>query len=141
MKAIVVAMLTASFVASGGLAAAQESIGQAEYMSSCAICHGPEGKGDGYLAGYLKKAPPSLTGLQEANGGVFPVSSVYELIDGTQLEGAHGTSAMPVWGDRYTAQAEEEFGRFTLGFEPSRQVYVRVKILALVEYIATLQAQ
>lgn len=39
--------------------------GKAEYMNSCAVCHGPEGKDDGPLA-------DELLNLSKQNGGEFP---------------------------------------------------------------------
>ena len=50
------------------------SIGEAEYMNSCAQCHGPAGKGDGVISGFLNTKLPDLTQVQKNNGGVFPVS-------------------------------------------------------------------
>lgn len=114
-------------------------IGQSEYMNSCAQCHGASGKGDGYLAGFLNAPMPDLTALQANNDGVFPVSAVYAIIDGSAVSGAHGTAEMPAWGDRYSLE-----GNTALGTEFSsedRAAYVRGRILALVEYISTMQVQ
>jgi len=122
---------------------AQEmSIGEREFMNSCAQCHGPEGKGDGYLVEYfLEGGAPDLTGLQKANGGVFPVAQVYALIDGTATEGIHGDSMMPTWGDRYSMEAEEDLGRYFALSPEDQAAAVRARILALIEYISTLQVQ
>lgn len=114
-------------------------IGQREFMNSCAQCHGAGGKGDGYLAGFLDTPIPDLTALQANNGGVFPVSQVYAIIDGSATMGVHGTSEMPAWGDRYSIE-----GNTALGSEFSaedRAAFVRGRILALVEYISTLQVE
>jgi mono/diheme cytochrome c family protein len=52
---------------------AQEmSNGQQEYLNSCAVCHGADGKGDGPLADELRKRPSDLTTLTRRNGGEFP---------------------------------------------------------------------
>lgn len=117
------------------------SIGQQEYMNSCAQCHGPEGKGDGFLVDYfLETGSADLTGIQKANGGVFPVSDVYAIIDGSAAAGIHGDSKMPAWGHRYSVEAEGIFGQdFALSTE-SREAIVRGRILALIDYISTLQA-
>ena len=140
MKALLVAPLTAALTALPLFAAAQDvSIGEAEYMNSCAQCHGPAGKGDGVIAGFLTTQAPDLTMLQKSNGGVFPVSSVYAIIDGSKAAGAHGSTEMPSWGQRYSAKAPR-----ALGWEYSpgdAEVFVRGRILALVEYIATLQEE
>ena len=59
-----------------------ETIGAFEYMNSCAACHGANGKGDGTIAPYLNVALPDLTKLQANNGGVFPVTRVFQIIEG-----------------------------------------------------------
>ena len=115
------------------------SLGEAEYLDSCAICHGPLGKGDGPLALYLKNSVPDLTGLTKANGGVFPVSKTYAIIDGTKVSGEHGTRNMPAWGRKYSLQAEGDLRRYSLGYEDRRQTYVRARILALIDYLASIQ--
>lgn len=52
------------------------------YATNCAGCHGAKGRGDGALATDLPVAPPDLTGLTLANGGVFPAERVMETIHG-----------------------------------------------------------
>lgn len=122
---------------------AQEySIGQHEFMNSCAHCHGASGKGEGILAGYLTDAVPDLTTLQKENDGVFPFANVYQVIDGTD-EDVHGTREMPVWGDRYMRTPPGEVvppvGEF--GSRRDQEIFARGRILALIEYISTLQEQ
>ncbi len=113
------------------------SIGEAEYMNSCAQCHGPAGKGDGVISGYLNSKLPDLTQVQKNNGGVFPVSKIYATIDGQAAGGAHGSSDMPAWGLRYSRAAPR-----TLGFyygPADEEAFIRSRILALVEFISSLQ--
>ncbi|SMX41819.1 c-type cytochrome [Actibacterium lipolyticum] len=114
-------------------------IGQREYMNSCAQCHGASGRGDGYLAGFLNSPTPDLTVLQRDNGGVFPVASVYAVIDGSAAAGVHGDREMPAWGNRYSVQAGRQLGREFLSDDSD--TFVRGRILALIEYISTLQAE
>ncbi len=129
-----------ALVCSASTANSQEAtLGEFEYINSCAQCHGLDGTGSGVLAEYLKSDVPDLTRLSEANGGIFPVAKVYSLIDGTEASGVHGTRGMPAWGFRYSEQAEEEMESFTIGFEDRRRAFVRMRILALVEYLSTLQ--
>lgn len=121
---------------SPALAAAQ-SVGEIEYMNSCAACHGPDGTGGGPMVGFLTGSLPDLTKLSEGNGGVFPVSRVYTTIDGTTTAGSHGSGEMPVWGRRYSARGEA-------GANPDfraeeTEVFVRFRILALTEYLASIQ--
>jgi len=81
------------------LAAAQDAIpGKTEYLSSCAACHGEDGRGGGVLASVLKVPPADLTTLAARNGGNFPLSAVTEIIDGRTLIAAHGSRDMPIWG-------------------------------------------
>ena len=89
------------------------------------------------LAGFLETPPSDLTVLQQENGGVFPVSSVYAIIDGSRATGVHGTSDMPAWGMRYSAKAPGALGYYYT--EDDADAFVRGRILALVEYISTLQ--
>jgi mono/diheme cytochrome c family protein len=72
--------------------------GKLEYLSSCAACHGEDGKGNGVLASVLKVPAPDLTTLSRRNDGHFPLAAVTEIIDGRTLIAAHGTREMPIWG-------------------------------------------
>jgi mono/diheme cytochrome c family protein len=72
--------------------------GKMEYLSSCAACHGEDGKGNGILASVLKVPPADLTTLSRRNDGHFPLAAVTEIIDGRTLIAAHGTREMPIWG-------------------------------------------
>ncbi len=137
----IVALGAVAAMASTAIAPAQEmSIGQREYVNSCASCHGVSGKGDGALAGFLSQTIPDLTVLAKNNGGVFPVSRMYEVIDGRAEVAAHGMRDMPVWGDEYDAQARAgRLGEFAA--RPDMDAFVRGRILALIEYVSTLQVE
>ncbi|KFE33453.1 c-type cytochrome [Thioclava atlantica] len=115
------------------------TIGQIEYENSCVQCHGPAGKGDGPMAVVLKNGAPDLTRLQADNGEVFPVSKVYALIAGDGITGAHGSQEMPAWGFRYRVNAPSMVGPF--GTAEDERAFVRGRILALIDYIASLQEQ
>ena len=78
--------------------------GKAEYLANCANCHGADGKGAGPHSGSLKKRPADLTLLAKRNHGVFPVSVVYQLIDGRGSERQHLSDEMPIWGCRQSTQ-------------------------------------
>ena len=112
--------------------------GEREYMNSCARCHGADGKGGGPMAGYLTTALPDLTQMQKANGGVFPLTDIYALIDGSGAMGPHGTREMPAWGQRYNVDSEAQL---SLDMAVSRETYVRTRILALIEQLSTIQEQ
>jgi len=100
LKLLAVAIVTSGFNTS---AWAQElDPGKTEFLSQCAICHGTDGKGNGFLSEELKTKPANLTVLAKNNNGVFPLNAVYEVIDGRKSIRAHGTRGMPIWGLRYT---------------------------------------
>lgn len=126
---------TAFFIAGTAYAQGRSELGKVEYDSNCAMCHGPGGKGDGSYAQYLKMPVPDLTTISKRNGGVFPADRLIEVIDGRQALKGHGPRGMPIWGASYTEQANEYYRG--LGF--SGEQYVRARILALVDYLYTLQ--
>jgi hypothetical protein len=80
----------------------ESDLEKAEYLSSCANCHGEDRKGKGPFSRKLKTAPPDLTTLAKKNNGVFPVISVYRNIDGRNLVESHEGREMPIWGCRHT---------------------------------------
>ena len=119
------------------LAQEQASIGQLEFESSCASCHGLDAKGSGPYAELLTVSVPDLTQLQANNDGVFPFERAYRVIDGRQEVKAHGPRDMPIWGDRYNNEALNMgmVGDMMMG----REAYTRSRILALISYLSTLQ--
>jgi mono/diheme cytochrome c family protein len=111
--------------------------GAYEYQNSCVQCHGVSGKGDGPVTDFLPGAEvPDLTVLKKNNGGVFPVQAVFDTISGDDVASAHGTRDMPIWGDRFRDRAMSG----EAGWTPEQgQVYAGSRILALIEYLASLQ--
>lgn len=84
--------------------------GENVYMNNCAACHGALGKGDGPVAESLIKVPSNLTLLSKNNGGSFPETAIYQLIDGRRVvvtdegrsvETYHGPREMPIWGNTF----------------------------------------
>lgn len=119
--------------------AGKSDLGKYEYETACAVCHGLSGKGDGPFSSYMQKSiVTDLTAIAKKNNGVFPVSQVYEIIDGTKLVAAHGNRDMPIWGDRYKVEATKQ-----LSYYPylDADVFVHGRILALTEYIYRLQVR
>jgi mono/diheme cytochrome c family protein len=99
-KWLMVVSVTIGLTASGW--AEEVEAGRAEYLSNCAPCHGTDGKGKGPLSSKLKTKPADLTTFAKKNNGVFPLSAVYEAVDGRDASGSHGTPEMPIWGCRHT---------------------------------------
>jgi mono/diheme cytochrome c family protein len=110
-------------------------LGKREFDNKCAVCHGLDAKGGGPYAEQLKRGLPDLTTLARRNGGVFPVSRTYDTIEGAGR--GHGTRAMPVWGLDYTIQAAEALPELPY----NQAVYVRTRIMALLEYLNQLQVK
>jgi mono/diheme cytochrome c family protein len=117
------------------LAQARPDLGKREFETKCAVCHGLDGKGKGPYAEQLKRPLPDLTLLARNNGGVFPVSRTYETIEGAGK--GHGTRDMPVWGMDYTIQAAEALPEMPY----NQAVYVRTRIMSLLEYLNQLQVK
>jgi len=115
-------------------ATAQEmNYGQAEYLSSCASCHGPMGLGNGPLAAELRTPPADLTVLAKKNGGAFPYWRVFAVIDGRYVVPGHGERDMPVWGRQFLEDDARVFG-------PSGgEIVTGERIHELAGYIETLQ--
>ncbi len=118
--------------------AAKIDVGALEYGQSCALCHGLTAKGDSSYNVYLAHPAPDLTTLAKRNGGVFPFERVYEVIDGRQTAGAHGTRDMPIWGARYINDVNYSYPEIS---PEGAEASVRARILALVEYINRLQVK
>ena len=135
-----VALVTVVFLASPAPAMAQdepiEDIGKEEFIRSCAACHGEGGKGDGLVAELLLVKPPDLTSIAKRHGGEFPASWVYRIIDGRNELRPHGSMEMPIWGDRYRADA---LRGLTLPLNVGADAIVHGRILSLVFYLELIQ--
>jgi mono/diheme cytochrome c family protein len=114
-------------------------LGRITYALHCATCHGAGGQGDGAMAAFLDVAVPDLTAIQRANGGVFPFARVYGIIENGADNPVHAASPMPRWRDELVTQTALLQG---IEVPPAqREPFVRVRILALIDHIAQLQAQ
>jgi mono/diheme cytochrome c family protein len=67
--------------------------GESLYRRYCAACHGGSGRGDGPAAGGLCPPPPDLTRVRSG------IPELMRQIDGRRTIRAHGSAAMPVWGE------------------------------------------
>jgi mono/diheme cytochrome c family protein len=105
--------------------------GELEYQRSCRVCHGIDGRGDGIMRQYLTVPPANLRQLAKNNGGKFPFWEVYGKINGTTEVRTHGTREMPIWGDRFRADAGSD-GKFALTQAAGR-------ILSLTFYLENIQ--
>jgi len=107
--------------------------GAKEFQQRCALCHGVNGKGNGPYAFALIFKPSDLTTLLTNNNGEFPFLETYLIIDGREIVKSHGPRLMPIWGDRYNAEAwsevDPEYG----------DTLVRGRILELLLYLFSIQ--
>ena len=138
MKAIVIRICAMLISLPAYAVAADKSIGQTEFESKCAACHGAAGKGNGWLAGHLKSEVPSLSRLTRNNGGVFPFDSVYQVIDGRKEVALHGPRQMPVWGAVYRADSDRQYDIQSCQYVADESA-TRARILALIDYVLKLQ--
>jgi mono/diheme cytochrome c family protein len=72
--------------------------GKQMFVSYCAPCHGPQGRGNGPTAAALKIAPADLTQLAKKNGGAYPATHVMAVLKFGVQNPAHGSKEMPTWG-------------------------------------------
>jgi len=133
----------------GGTAYAQATMGPSGQITSpkldfrryCAQCHGMDATGNGPVAPALKKKPANLTLLAKNNGGVFPEQEVRDFIDGTKTSAAHGSRAMPIWGDAFRMRSASQGSGMALGGVGLTQAQVDAKINGLVNYVKSIQVQ
>jgi mono/diheme cytochrome c family protein len=142
MRAIWSGVLIAASIAIGMTDVEAQGIeyGKNDYVKFCVQCHGETGKGDGKFAKSLKRPPADLTKLSENNGGVFPTSRIYDVIDGRIEVMNHGKRDMPVWGNVFTDELTARLPRDSMSKESSDYL-VRRRILSIIEYISTLQGK
>lgn len=105
----------------------EQDIGELEYTSFCATCHGNDGKGKGPKANQLSATPTNLTLLSKVNGGSFPETAVYNIIDGRRVGDFHGQE-MPIWGEHFM-----EIG--------GNEEVVDERISNLIEYLKSIQVE
>lgn len=128
-------LFLASMLVSSGVSAAfaqSSEDGKSQYMVACAVCHGESAKGDGAFASMMNTTVPGLTKLAANNDGVFPWLNVFLIVDGRNGARAHG-GPMPIWGDRFSSTAQEEFGMY------GAEVVTRGRIAVLVDYLESIQ--
>lgn len=107
--------------------------GHKEFTTTCAVCHGKDGKGKGLFSPQLKVKPKDLTSIRSRNGGIFPFIEMYKIIDGREDTNVHGSQVMPVWGGRFSAESW-----FDVSTQHAETV-ARGKIFELLLYLESIQ--
>jgi hypothetical protein len=110
------------------------SLGDKDFRTYCAPCHGLQGKGDGVVAEFLAIEPTDLTVLARDNAGKFPRDRVAETVDGRREVRVHGARDMPVWGDWFKAEADQPGLK-----DASREAVVQSRIDNLLLYLESIQ--
>ena len=105
VSAMLLAMLLAPLSCNAGGVLAD---GARDYRQYCAVCHGAIGRGDGPMAEKLIRRPSDLTVLSKNNGGSFPETVIYQIVDGRRIVQFHGSTQMPIWGERFGGSTGEE---------------------------------
>ena len=137
-----IAIIGAMAVSVGSVSAQDRDIGKIEYQSNCASCHGIGAKGDGPMSTELKRRPTDLTVLAKKNNGVFPLNSVYRIIDGRDAIPSHGTREMPVWGYRFVPPQHFDLklaDDYIYTAPTSPEPVVHARILAVIDYLNRIQ--
>ena len=114
-------------------------LGQFQYMSSCAACHGADGKGNGPVAEVLSKKPADLTQISKKYNGKFPADYIAKVVDGRKMINPHGDRKMPVWGFSFYTEEAQKAGK-----EPhdvDAEEIVAGRIAALTQYIESIQSK
>ena len=106
--------------------------GEGVFQTFCAACHGVDAKGGGPMAEVMKITPPDLTGLAQANGGVFPVFKVVRQIDGRDPMLAHG-GEMPLFGRLF------EFPDGAIASESGQPIITAQPIADVAAWLASVQ--
>jgi mono/diheme cytochrome c family protein len=106
--------------------------GKALYGRFCATCHGEAGQGDGPTAAIVTIQPVDLSGLSQANGGVFPAARLIRRIDGREMLIAHG-SPMPMYGAFFDGAPRVP------AVTDEGEMLVHKPVLEIVEYLEGLQ--
>jgi mono/diheme cytochrome c family protein len=103
-----------------------ERSGKWLFRAHCSSCHGREGKGDGPLAEHLRVPPTDLTQLSRKNRGQYSYDRVMRQIDGRENIASHGSANMPVWGDVFLRELQDD-------------VRAKARLKRLVEFLRSIQ--
>lgn len=139
------AIATLIMMGTGSFAAAADKslkadLGKSEYLNSCALCHGKDGKGTGAINDLLKKSPTDLTTLAKKNNGVFPFDRVYAMVDGREIVKGHGDRDMPAWGNRYSSDSVKA-AEYYMDVPYDAEMFARARILSLIDYLNRIQVK
>jgi len=107
------------------------SDGERTFRRLCATCHGLDGAGSSEAIEQVGHMPPDLRAIAERRGGQFDRAEISEWVEGRALPSAHGSRAMPVWGERLS----QEYERYAEG-----DALIGAELDPVVVYLESLQA-
>jgi mono/diheme cytochrome c family protein len=93
----------------------EERQGKVLFVKYCSVCHGAEGKGDGFNAFNLEPRPRDLSDKQYMSA--FSEERLYQTID-LGGRGMNKSPSMPSWGGRLSRQEI----RYVIAFVQSMSV-------------------
>lgn len=133
VRATRVAAIAALSMLVATAARATDHPGQAPFEQYCASCHGQAADGQGPMAEQLKKKPEDLRKLHQVFGSPLAKPRLREVIDGRDMPRAHGTSDMPVWGEKLLASVPPT--------PDGKEFFKRGTIFVIIDYLETLQVK
>ena len=92
--------------------------GQGIYLAQCAVCHGIQGDGDGFLAAGFDVKPRDFTGgvykfRSTRNGDLPRIEDIEQIV----REGVPGTT-MPAWGQFLGPEQIADVSRYLVALFP-----------------------
>ena len=97
-----------------------------EFQRYCALCHGPDGRGVGFITeGESTRKAADLTQIAKRNNGAFPFSRVASVIRNGGGVMEHTSRLMPAWGTFYGESVDP--------------VFANAMLFALTQYVESLQ--
>lgn len=129
-------VLLVSFFNLANANAQENELGKQLYQESCSTCHGASGLGDGEFAQYMTIRPSNLTQISaKQSDKTFPFLDVFMIVDGRTGVRGHGSTDMPIWGSVFQRDVGESGGPY------GTELMIRARLVALVDYIESLQKQ
>ena len=106
--------------------------GKDNFAAYCAVCHGADAKGAGPAAPAMKAPVPDLTTIAKRHDGKFDPLAVQYVISGSGkiATPAHGSPAMPIWGEAFTGSTPSGSKEHTI-----------LRVQNLVKYLESLQVK
>ncbi len=104
----------------------QAQSGKLHFQKYCSVCHGLDGTG--IIIDTLDIQPADLTMIRaNRKNDEFPILEIANIIDGRRMSKAHGTRAMPIWGEVFSTN------------EHLNETQIKGKLGEIIAYLMTIQ--